>query len=246
MEPPDRPRRRHPEVPAYVVTQRPLPVNDLTWSTGGPKGPSYSVPWDEVDPAETAQQAKKLGDETKAKATAETFLRDHGLLASDLLPSTVQVGSSFSVSGGGSTDGPTITSWLVDYAQRGPDGAELQNAGVSVRVAGVGVVQVGWSLRDFRADGVVPLRPFAEVIADQHAWTAGSTSRGLGVGDSAIRLTITGARLGWTLIPDPAADDQAGHFLIPLYIVDVTVTDPAAPATAAKGQWYLPAAAKVE
>jgi hypothetical protein len=234
------------EVPAYVVTRRPLPTNDLTWSTWGPKGPLYSVPWDEVDPAESTEQAKTLGDQTKAAATAEAFLRDHGLLASDLLPPTVEVGSSFSMSGGGSTSGPTITSWLVSYAQPSPDGGgEVQNAGLSVRVAGVGVVGVGWTLRDFRADGVVPLRPFAEVIADQDAWTAGSTSRGLAVGDTAIRLTITGARLEWTLIPNPATDDQAGHYLIPLYIVDVTVTNPSAP-PAAKGQWYLPAAATVE
>ena len=63
------------------------------------------------------------------------------------------------MSGGGSSRGPTITSWLVYSALRSPDGAELQQAGLSVRVAGVGVVQAGWGLRDFRADGVVPLRP---------------------------------------------------------------------------------------
>ena len=238
------------DVPAYYATHRPLPANDLGWTAKPTTGdPTYNgVPL--RDP--TTGPFDDLGDERQALATAEAFLRDQGLVATDLLPGTVESGGSITTSGGGQAAGRYVTDWLVTFPQHSPDGVAVQGMGITVRVApGRQVAGVSWRLYDFREDGVIRLRPLTSAMADPTAWSRAATSRGLGVParDPAVsvepvRLQVSNAQLQWTFVPGVAEDDDIGHYIVPLYALDVTLAGVTPPA-AASGQWDLIAASDV-
>jgi hypothetical protein len=230
-------------VPAYLGTRRPLPQTDLRFSTR-PGAGDLAPAWEDRQAMAAADSptAKPLGDEAAAAAAADRFLVDHNLRAPDLGPPHVSWGSSAGRGGAGGK----ITSWKVIYDQPPVGGYPLASRGLELRVGpGDQVVSVRWNLYDWRADGELLLRPLAEVLTDQQAWQDGSpggdTAKALG---SNLHLRVAQVQLRWVQVSNPAMNDRAAHYLVPVYEFSVQALEPMQ-AAGTKGTWRVVAAAAV-
>jgi hypothetical protein len=243
-------------VPAYDAPQQSLPATDLVFTSDGPSGMVATPTWRDPVVEALIEQRSDLGnpdppplhDDTVALARATAFLAQHGLDRPDLRFGEIVPGSSVT----GQTT--RILEWIVRYDQTAPFTADgTLPAGLSLRVGPTDRVwRVSWDLIEPSAEGQVPLRPLADVLADDTAWRQGSLSWDHipGVtppsiadpGADSLRVAVTDVELGYERILRYAPGDSEAQRLVPVYSFHVRALEPAASA-GITGTWKVVAAA---
>ncbi len=241
-------------LPAYRAEVRPLPETDLEfgpvtrgdsdlvsyYSWMDPEAESYVT--NVVGPTTTAYAPREpLVDAASARATAEAFLREHGLWQRDLVAREVNW-VPYEATGPYEIREGWFDYWVVLVDQSPPSGlsavqGEFPGA-IEMLVASSGqVLRVRWSLLDLTRDGNLRLRPVQEVLSDLDAWTGGAISDEVNEWEGSS-MTVTGVDIGLVRNDYAHADDVVARYLVPVYEFSVEPLEGAG----LPGIWYVVAA----
>jgi hypothetical protein len=184
-------------------------VSHYSWTD--PEAESYVT--NVTGPTTTAYVPRQpLLDANSTQASAEAFLKDHGLWQPDLVGGEVNW-VPYEATGPNEINEGRFDYWVVRFDQSPP--SEL--AAVSGEYPGAVEVLVGssgqafrvrWSLLELTCDGSLRLRPVQEVLTDLSAWTSGAISAEVNdwLVESHPQMAVTGVDLGLVRIDDAPAD----------------------------------------
>jgi hypothetical protein len=243
-------------LPAYRAEVRPLPETDLEFETVV-RGDSEVVSqylWEDPEtesyvtnvtgPTPTAYVPREpLFDANATQATAEAFLKEHGLWQPDLVVGEVRW-EPYEDTGPSEIHEGWFDFWAVRFDQNPPSELAADAGGfpgaVEVLVSSSGqAFRVSWSLLDLTRDGNLRLRPVQEVLTDLDAWTSGAISDEVNEwGGSPSQMIVTGVDIGLVRNDYARADDTAARYLVPVYEFAVNPVE----AGGQPGIWYVVAA----
>jgi hypothetical protein len=244
-------------LPAYRAEVRPLPETDLEfepvtrpdsdlvscYSWMDPEAESYVT--NVTGPTPTAHVPRQpLLDADSTQASAQAFLKDHGLWQPDLVGGEVNWVPYESTGPDGIREGWSDY-WVVMFDQDPPSDLAAVRGGfpgaIEMLVGSSGqVLRVRWLLLDLTRDGDLRLRPVQEVLTDLDAWTGGSISEEVNdwLVESHPQMAATGVDLGLVRNDYARADDIAARYLVPVYEFAVSPVG----AEGLPGIWYVVAA----